>query len=57
MSRPVTQKQLRSVLGLFGYFRDYLANYAELAKPLTDLTLKRVPQISEKKFFPGAISL
>ena len=45
MSRPVTQKQLRSVLGLFGYFRDYLANYAELAKPLTDLTQKRVPQI------------
>jgi len=45
MQRPVTQKQLRSVLGLFGYFRGFISNYAELAKPLTDLTLKRVPQI------------
>jgi len=45
MQRPVTQKQLRSVLGLFGYFRDYISNYAELAKPLTDLTLKHVPQV------------
>ena len=43
MQRPMTQKQLRSVLGLFGYFRDYIANYAQLAKPLTDLTSKRVP--------------
>jgi len=32
-------------LGLFGYFRDYIANYAELVKPLTDLTLKHVPQV------------
>jgi len=43
MKRPTTQKQLRSMLGLFGHFRDYIPNYAELAKPLTDLTLKRVP--------------
>ena len=45
MQRPVTQKQLRSMLGLFNHFRDYIANYAELAKVLTDLTLKRVPHI------------
>ena len=45
MQRPITQKQLRSVLGLFGHFRDFIANYAELAKPLTDLTAKRVPQV------------
>jgi len=45
MQRPITQKQLRSVLGLFGYFREYIANYAAHAKPLTDLTLKRVPHI------------
>ena len=45
MQRPITQKQLRSVLGLFGHFRDFIANYAELAKPLTDLTAKRVPQL------------
>jgi len=45
MQRPITQKQLRSVLGLFGHFHDFIANYAELAKPLTDLTAKRVPQV------------
>ena len=32
-------------MGLFGYFRDYIANYAQIAKPLTDMTLKGVPQI------------
>jgi len=45
LQRPVTQKQLRSNLGLFGYFRDYIANYTQIAKPLTDMTLKGVPQI------------
>ena len=45
LPRPVTQKQLRSVVGLFDYFRDYIANYAQIAKPLTDMTLKGVPQI------------
>ena len=33
------------IFGLLVYFRDYIANYAELAKPLTDLTLKHIPQI------------
>ena len=32
-------------MGLFGYFRDYIANYAQIAKHLTDMTLKGVPQI------------
>jgi len=45
MERPVTQKELRSILGLFGYFRDYIAGYAQLAKPLTDLTSKSVPNV------------
>ena len=29
------------MLGFFGYFRDQIPNYAEIAKPLTDLTTKR----------------
>lgn len=37
-----TKKQLRQILGFFGFFRDYLPNYAQLAKPLTDLTAKRI---------------
>jgi len=40
---PETKKQVRQILGLFGHFRDYIENYALHAKPLTDLTGKRVP--------------
>jgi hypothetical protein len=43
MTPPTTKKQLRSVLGLFGYYRPYLQGFAELAKPLTDLTAKTSP--------------
>ena len=43
MIPPTTKKQLRSVLGLFGYYRPYLKGFAELAKPLTDLTAKSGP--------------
>lgn len=39
---PTTKTQVRQVLGIFGYFRDHIPNYAMLAKPLTDLTGKRV---------------
>jgi hypothetical protein len=35
---PVTKKQLQSFLGLSNYLRRFIANYAELVKPLTDLT-------------------
>lgn len=40
---PTTKRELRSALGLCGYYRDYIAIYAEIAKPLTELTGKRVP--------------
>ena len=36
------KKQLRSILGFFGFFRDFIPDYARIAKPLTDLTAKRV---------------
>ena len=41
---PTTKTNLKSALGLFNYYRDYIKNYAELAKPLTDLTKKKVPE-------------
>lgn len=38
--RPITKKQVRSFLGLIGYYRKYIPNFATLAVPLTDLTRK-----------------
>jgi hypothetical protein len=37
---PVNQKQLRSYLGLVGYFRKFLPNYAHTTQVLTDLLKK-----------------
>lgn len=38
--RPETKKQLRSFLGLAGYYRDLIPHYAQKAKPLTEMTRK-----------------
>ena len=36
--RPKTKKQVRSFLGLIGYYRKFVPNYAVVACSLTDLT-------------------
>lgn len=41
--RPVDKKQLRSFLGMIGYYRKFIPNFAALAVPLTDLTKKGSP--------------
>jgi hypothetical protein len=41
--RPETKKQTRQILGLFGWYREYLPNFSDPAKPLTDLTGKGKP--------------
>ena len=41
--RPRTKKEVRSFLGLTGYYRDYIPHYAAVAVPLTDLTKKGKP--------------
>ena len=42
--RPDTKKAVRSFLGLTGFYRSYIPNYAAIAVPLTDLTKKGCPQ-------------
>ena len=42
---PETKKQVRSFLGLAGYYRKFIKNFSELATPLTNLTKKREPQV------------
>ena len=42
--RPITKKQLQSVLGLMGYYRSYIPHYADIALPLTSLTKHDAPQ-------------
>jgi len=43
MKAPETKKEVRQMLGFFSYFRTYIDRFAEVAKPLTDLTKKNVP--------------
>lgn len=37
VSTPTTRKQVRSLLGLLGYYRRYVPCYSELTAPMTDL--------------------
>ena len=40
---PMTKKQVRSFVGLAGYYREFIPNYSAIAAPLTDLTKKGRP--------------
>ena len=45
MERPRTKKELRKLLGAFGYYREYIPHFAHIAKSLTDLTGKNSPNV------------
>ncbi|GBL97317.1 hypothetical protein AVEN_155779-1 [Araneus ventricosus] len=43
LPQPKIKKELRSVLGLCNYYREYIPIFSELVYPLTELTKKKVP--------------
>ena len=40
--RPTTMTEIRSLLGLAGYYRRFVKGFSKIAQPLTSLTQKRV---------------
>jgi len=44
--QPITKKDVRSYLGLCGYHRKFMSDFAEVAEPLTALTKKVTPTMA-----------
>ena len=40
---PATKRQMKSLMGLISYYRNYIPNLADIAKPLTDMTKRNGP--------------
>lgn len=40
VTRPETKRQIKSFLGMVGFYRKFIPNFAQIAVPLTDLTKK-----------------
>lgn len=45
--RPTSKRELRRLLGALGYYREYIPQFALIAKPLTDLTSKKSSSVIE----------
>ena len=45
--RPVTKTQVRSFLGLVGFYRRFVPRFSEIALPLTEATKKSRPKVVE----------
>ena len=43
LTQPEMKKDVRTFLGITGYYRRFIPNYASVAAPLTDLTRKAAP--------------
>lgn len=46
-SAPKTKRQVRAFLGLTGYYREFIPDYAKISGPLTELTRKREKRMVE----------
>jgi hypothetical protein len=46
---PRTTRELKSFLGLAGYYRRFIPNFSKIAKPLTELLKKNTPYILDDK--------
>ncbi|GFN81031.1 polyprotein [Plakobranchus ocellatus] len=44
LSTPKTKKQVKSLLGLLGYYRKFIDNFASICNPLTELLRKGSPE-------------
>lgn len=42
-SRPTTSKQVRSFLGLVGFYKKFIPNFSAVVSPLSDLTKNGLP--------------
>ena len=47
--RPCTKKQVRSFLGLIGYYRNFIPNFSAVSAPLSHLTKKGQPNKEEQE--------
>ena len=43
MPAPTTPKEIKQFLGLVGYYRKFIPRFADIARPMTDLTKQDVP--------------
>ena len=46
-TRPQTKRQMKSFLGLAGFYRRFIPSFSSIASPLTDLTKKDRPILSK----------
>ena len=43
MPAPTTPKEIKQFLGLVGYYRKFILRFADIARPMTNLTKQDIP--------------
>ena len=44
LKRPTMKKEVQAFLGMTGYYRRFIRDFAQIAEPLTNLTMKGLPE-------------